>query len=87
VVASDVGGVPEVVVDGRTGLLVKSESAADLAGGIERVLADPAAAERRAAAARELVEQRFSHTAVMARLLDLYGALLAERADAGRPAA
>jgi glycosyltransferase involved in cell wall biosynthesis len=79
VVASDVGGVPEVVIDGATGLLVKAESAAELQRGIEAVLSDRAGAERRALAARTLVEQRFSHHAVMTQLLDLYGALLAAR--------
>jgi glycosyltransferase involved in cell wall biosynthesis len=82
VVATDVGGVPEVVADGATGLLVRA-GAPDLAHGIERVLDDPAAAARRAVAARQLVEERFSHTAVMTRLLDLY----AEALDADRLAA
>jgi len=87
VVASDVGGVPEVVVDGATGLLVKADAAADLARGMERVLADPAAAERRALAGRKLVEERFAHTGVMTRLLDLYGQVLGARAAGARPAA
>ena len=79
VVASDVGGVPEVVIDGTTGLLVKAESPAELHRGIETVLSDRAGAERRALAARALIETRFSHHAVMTRLLDLYGELLAAR--------
>jgi glycosyltransferase involved in cell wall biosynthesis len=79
VVATDVGGVPEVVVDGATGLLVKAV-ALDLAQGIERVLDDPTAAARRALAARKLVEERFSHVAMMARLLELYTEVM----DAGR---
>ncbi len=78
VVASDVGGIPEVVIDGATGLLAKADSAAELARGIAEVLADPAAAERRALAGRRLVEERFSHMAVMKRLLDLYTEVLAE---------
>ncbi len=78
VVASDVGGIPEVVTDGATGLLVKADSAAGLARGIAEVLADPVAAERRALAGRRLVEERFSHVAVMKRLLDLYAEVLAE---------
>ncbi len=86
VVASDVGGVPEVVIDGTTGLLVKS-AASELAQGIERVLADPAAAARRALAGRRLVEEHFSHAAVMTRLLDLYDEVLAAGAFASRPAA
>lgn len=79
VVATEVGGVPEVVADGATGLLVKA-AVPDLARGIERVLDDPAGAARRAGAARKLVEERFSHAAVMTRLLDLYAEVL----DAGR---
>jgi len=87
VVASEVGGVPEVVIHGATGVLVKAESAAGLALGIETVLADPAAAERRAEAARRLVEERFSHTIAMGRLLGLYDELLGGRAVGARSAA
>jgi glycosyltransferase involved in cell wall biosynthesis len=76
VVASEVGGIPEMVTDGVTGLLVKPESAPDLAQAMERVLADPAAAARRALAARALVESRFSHTAALARLIELYESVL-----------
>ena len=87
VVASDIGGVPEVVIDGVTGLLVKVDPAADLARGIEGVLGDPAAASRRALAGRKLVEERFSHTSVMARLLDLYAEVLGAPFLGARPAA
>jgi len=83
VVASDVGGVPEVVADGDTGILVRAGSALDLERGIEAVLSDRGAAERRARAARALVEARFSHHATMTRLLDLYGGLLGARAGVG----
>jgi glycosyltransferase involved in cell wall biosynthesis len=76
VVASGIGGIPEVVTDGVTGLLVKPESVPDLAQAMERVVADPGAAASRARAARELVESRFSHTAAVARLIDLYESLL-----------
>jgi glycosyltransferase involved in cell wall biosynthesis len=77
VVASRIGGIPEVVTDGETGLLVESESVPALAAAIERVLDDPAAASRRARAARVLVEERFSHESAVGRLLQLYGELLA----------
>jgi glycosyltransferase involved in cell wall biosynthesis len=87
VVASEIGGVPEVVVDGVTGLLVQSESAGALAAGIGRVLGDAAAADERARAARALVEERFSHAASMERLLGLYADLLDGGARAARPAA
>jgi len=77
VVASRIGGIPEVVTDGETGLLVESESVPALAAAIERVLDDPDAAARRARAARALVEARFSHESAVERLLQLYRELLA----------
>jgi glycosyltransferase involved in cell wall biosynthesis len=76
VVASRIGGIPEVVADGQTGLLVESESVEGLAAGIERVLDDPEGAAQRARAARALVEARFSHTHSIDRLLELYDELL-----------
>jgi glycosyltransferase involved in cell wall biosynthesis len=82
VVATEVGGVPEVVVDGVTGLLVRP-AARDLAQGIARVLDQPEAAAERAGAGRALVEERFSHAAVMTRLLGVY----AEVIDAARASA
>lgn len=77
VVASRIGGIPEVVADGMTGLLVESESVESLAAGIERVLDDPDGAAQRARAARALVEARFSHTHAIDRLLEVYDELLA----------
>lgn len=77
VVASRIGGIPEVVTDGETGLLVPSESAEALAAGIDRVLDDPEGAARRARAARALVEARFSHTRAVDRLLSVYADVLA----------
>ncbi|MGH7368418.1 MAG: glycosyltransferase [Candidatus Rokuibacteriota bacterium] len=76
VVASRIGGIPEVVTHGETGLLVESESVEALAEGIERVIEDPAAAARRARAARVLVETRFSHADAVGRLLHVYDELL-----------
>ena len=77
VVASRIGGIPEVVRDGETGLLVPSGSGEALAAAILRVLDDSDAAARRARFARALVEQRFSHEASITRLLQLYDELLA----------
>jgi starch synthase len=77
VVASRIGGIPEVVADGQTGLLVESESVEALAAGIARVLDDPEAAAQRARAARALVEAQFSHVHAVDRLLRVYDELLA----------
>ena len=74
--ASSVGGIPEVVTDYKTGILVAPVDAAALARGIEAVLDDPAGAAERAAAARRLVEERFSHATSVGRLLAIYESLL-----------
>ena len=78
-VASRIGGIPEVVEDGVTGLLVPPENPAALAAAIEQTLADPAAAAARARAARKRAEERFSHSVAMTRLLALYDELLGAR--------
>jgi glycosyltransferase involved in cell wall biosynthesis len=72
VVATRVGGVPEIVKDGATGWLVPPADAASLADALDRVFADPAAAAGIAAGARSLAEQamRFDHR--MKQTLDTY---------------
>jgi len=56
VVGSDVGGIPDLVTDGQTGLLVPPADAGALADALERALTDRALAERLGAAARAAVE-------------------------------
>jgi glycosyltransferase involved in cell wall biosynthesis len=76
VIARATGGIPEVVRDGVTGTLVSDAEPAALADAVLGVLGDPEGADRRARAAREMVESRFSHAAAVDRLLALYGELL-----------
>lgn len=59
VVATRVGGVPEVVVEGETGLMVPPSDSEALAAGIRRVLADPGLGEQLGRAGRRRAEQRF----------------------------
>jgi len=74
-VASAIGGIPEVLADGETGLLVPPEDPAALAAALGAVLRHPAAARRRAAAAQALVARRYSRDGCVDRLLALYGEL------------
>jgi glycosyltransferase involved in cell wall biosynthesis len=60
VVATRVGGTPEVVVDGDTGLLVESRSPSALAGALARVAAAPGLAAALGQAGRTRVCERFS---------------------------
>jgi colanic acid/amylovoran biosynthesis glycosyltransferase len=60
VVASAVGGIPELVEDGVTGLLVEPGDVAGLRAAIERLLADPMLRRRLGRAARARVAERCS---------------------------
>jgi 2-deoxystreptamine N-acetyl-D-glucosaminyltransferase/2-deoxystreptamine glucosyltransferase len=64
VVASAVGGLLDLVVDGETGLLVPPGDVAALRAALERLLGDPDLRRRLGEAARARVEERFSWPAV-----------------------
>ena len=66
VVVSRIGGLPEAVIDGESGVLVAPGDAGALAGALERLIADPALRERLGAGARARVEA-FSAPAVVPR--------------------
>jgi glycosyltransferase involved in cell wall biosynthesis len=89
VVASAVGGIKEVVVDGETGLLIPIEQqtespfeavdpdrfALDLAAGINRLMADPDLCQRMALAGRQRAEKHFSWKAIAQKTHALYQTL------------
>ena len=81
VVASDVGGIPEVVQDGETGLLVHydAEDAAgferDIADRVNRLAADPELAARFGRAGRERAVTSFAWDAIAQQTVDLYASL------------
>ncbi|MFF4018777.1 glycogen synthase [Streptomyces sp. NPDC001843] len=74
VVASRVGGIPEVVEDGVTGLLVTADDdfEAGLAHALDTVLGDPEAARRMGGAGRERAVGEFGWDAVARRTVRLY---------------
>ncbi|MCX4613862.1 glycogen synthase [Streptomyces mirabilis] len=78
VVASRVGGIPEVVEDGVTGVLVPVEEnfEAGLALALDSVLADPRAARRMGEAGRERAVREFGWDAVARRTVQLYEEVL-----------
>jgi glycosyltransferase involved in cell wall biosynthesis len=81
IVASAVGGLPEMLTHDATGLLVPPRDAGALAGAIERLLTTPADAVRLAQNAR-LDVARFSHETYHRTMLDIYEHVL--RQPAGR---
>jgi glycogen synthase len=90
VVASAVGGIPEVVVDGETGLLVPFEAAGggsfepldpdrferDLAARIDQLMADPARRTAMGVAGRLRAVEHFGWDAIARRTVELYESLL-----------
>ena len=85
VVATRVGGVPDIVQDGRTGLLVASEDDVALAAALARLARDPELADRLAGAGRRHVEERFDERDAHARLGREVALLLGIAADSGEP--
>lgn len=71
VVASRVGGIPEAVTDGETGLLTEPGDHEALAGALARLLDDPDLRERCGQAGRKAVEQRFDVKKNVAKLAEL----------------
>jgi len=77
VVATKVGGVPEVVEDGRTGRLVPAGDPEALAQAVADTLRDRAGAQVMAAAAGERVRHLFTHDRMVRRILAVYRDALA----------
>lgn len=73
VVATDIRGCREQVVDGQTGILVPPEDTAALAGALARLVADPTLRVGLGEAGRQRALARYNETQVVARTLDVLG--------------
>jgi glycosyltransferase involved in cell wall biosynthesis len=76
VVASAVGGNPELVSDGATGLLFQAGNAGELADRLQRLIVDENLRTRVGAAASDKVRQRFSIEASVQKMEEIYEELL-----------
>lgn len=79
VVATRVGGVPDLIEDGETGRLVPAGDAEALASSVLGLLADAGSATRLRDAARAMVTQRFTTERLIADIQDLYESLLKKK--------
>ncbi len=71
-VASDTGGIPEVVSHGETGWLVAPRDARELASAITKLLKDPESRERMGRAGLERVARLFSADQMVEKTLGVY---------------
>jgi glycosyltransferase involved in cell wall biosynthesis len=79
VIASRVGGVPEQVSDGETGLLVEPGDPSELTAALDRLIADPSLRRRLGAAGRARAEQAFDLDPFRRAHVELYSRELARR--------
>lgn len=86
VVATRVGGIPEVVTDGATGTLVPPSNPKALASAIEFYVRNPRLALRHGADARAMVQAKYSISATMASYMYLYDQLYSSKVTHQREA-
>jgi glycosyltransferase involved in cell wall biosynthesis len=79
VVVTDTGGLPETVVEGRTGLVVPPRDPGALAAAIERILEEPEVADAMGRSASRLAETVYSWTRIADRTVKLYGSAMGPR--------
>lgn len=72
VIASDIGGVNELIRDGETGYLVPPGDTQALARSINTLVSDPALSRKMALAGKTLVEKEFSADSMVAGVTDIY---------------
>ena len=76
VVAAKVGGVPDLIEDGKTGLLCDPLDAASMSGAVEKMLNEPELGRRLAADANRLARERFHPAVIARRHLEIYREVL-----------
>jgi len=79
VIVSDVGGLPEVVQDHRTGLIVQAYSEVYLASAIIELVTDPELMKKMSRNGRSFVIKRYSEQASIGLMMDLYQEIFDEK--------
>ncbi len=78
VVASDTGGIPMMVYEGETGILVKPENKGSLTEGLRKALADPDLQRKLGTNGRRMVEEKFNISKTVDELTKMYEELVNE---------
>ena len=82
IVASNVGGIPDVVIDGESGILVQEKDPIALADAFKRLAADPSLTERLLAGARKRISECFTWDGIIKRQIDVYNKVVSSKAAA-----
>ncbi|MGW8250033.1 MAG: glycosyltransferase family 4 protein, partial [Anaerolineales bacterium] len=84
-VATDISGCREVVLEGKNGFLVPPDDPQSLAQALERLVSDASLRGRMGAASRQLIMQKFTHSQVNAATLRVYKHILGMQDEADKP--
>ncbi|HEY3312579.1 MAG TPA: glycosyltransferase family 4 protein [Anaerolineales bacterium] len=76
VIATNVGGVPNVIEDGKNGIIIPPGDPNHLAGAVQALLGDPEKLTEMGMQARLSVEERFSWNQTGSRFVELYSGML-----------
>ena len=76
VVASDIGGIPMMVENDETGILVKPQDTGSLKEGLRRALSDPDLQRKLGNNGRKLVEEKFDISKTVDELTRMYEGLM-----------
>jgi glycosyltransferase involved in cell wall biosynthesis len=79
VVASRVGGVPDLIEDGKTGLFFDPQNATSMGGAVEKLLEQPQFARELAMEAKRRAQERFHPIIIARRHLEIYREVLTTR--------
>ncbi|MFO1052836.1 MAG: glycosyltransferase family 4 protein [Planctomycetota bacterium] len=72
IVASDCGGLPEMIQDGRNGMLARNDDVKSYITALEKVIEDKALRERIGAEARRTIVQRYTDVGIARQTVDVY---------------
>jgi glycosyltransferase involved in cell wall biosynthesis len=81
VVASAVGGIPELIVDGETGFLISSRDPEPYANAVHRIISNPILYVQMGLASKARVQELFSEKTMLLKLSEIYQSCISELAN------
>jgi glycosyltransferase involved in cell wall biosynthesis len=75
VIGTDIGGIVDIIIDNKTGLLVPQRNSGAIAGAVTKIFSDPLLTKRLVANGFDHVRKNFSWTSVIERFMSVYSSL------------